>query len=743
MPKLTWVKKLPDPASFGKKKVRFAILPPAPSVLAVETNHSTGDIEVFFTDFVIRWQNNWYMKSRFRDDVLKKWEGKLASTTSYGEYIRRILVHNFERWSWANKLMKKYFNSIPKTLPKDYDFSSILEQIDKEGREFEAQDHHFRDIIAKSPAFGSDNPFLNQNPPEGGSFEKFYKQYEDFVAKLPKNQINIGPQQQGRGPKQSEKSTKTLDQIGKDTQKNDKMRKIAFLGGSSMLGGTAPYLYKSPFYIRDSVAMMRESFRVRQAQSLVQSSFSIAEFDAAEEMIPILTGLSGAPEIVGQPIFGAFISGASLLAHSEFSELHKTGGQKKSFSEKITQEELNRRIAQHLKKRRGLFWGAQKETGDAITLVETEKEREARVKSLEAYSRAVSSQTLHSLVETREAIVVRLLENLKTRPVSEQLTFYLYTKYERMNAVRNEFHPQYFAEFEKLPKIHQMLIYRDKICRIDDINIKIDTHGKKHYMIVAKPEDGGKTIYAKFDEMYLEKPGWWKRPTLGFRHSLADIARFPVIEFVATSAVALWVARFIQSVQNKLGWTVAGLEAGKKLKGKKYGKVSLSLPGSSRPDPVLLRQEGVRPPQVQLGTGPLGIIAPKAINAQQYQQAAWWSVFTAGYIGSRSANLYESFVSYVIEGPEPYELAYALDTALPLGSRSYVNAYTEDRITTTAVSESIRELANSTIKPFVDAYEGTKDRVKGFLQQGADTMKALFNGVIILVSLSILYKVVS
>ena len=97
----------------------------------------------------------------------------------------------------------------------------------------------------------------------------------------------------------------------------------------------------------------------------------------------------------------------------------------------------------------------------------------------------------------------------------------------------------------------------------------------------------------------------------------------------------------------------------------------------------------------------------------------------------------------MIEGPEPYELAYALDTALPLGSRSYVNAYTEDRITTTAVSESIRELANSTIKPFVDAYEGTKDRVKGFLQQGADTMKALFNGVIILVSLSILYKVVS
>ena len=96
--KVSIVKSLPNPASFGKKIMGISVLPPAPSVLVVERNAKSGEVHLYMTDFQIKFKGNAYLRNVFNEDTLNKWEGQMASTTTYKDFLRGVLDHNYRIW---------------------------------------------------------------------------------------------------------------------------------------------------------------------------------------------------------------------------------------------------------------------------------------------------------------------------------------------------------------------------------------------------------------------------------------------------------------------------------------------------------------------------------------------------------------------------------------------------------------------------------------------------------------------
>ena len=719
------VKTLPNPTGFGKKVMGVSILPPAPSVLVVETNDKSGEVHVYMTDFQIKFKENAYLRNVFNEDTLNKWEGHMASETTYKDFLRGVLDHNYRIWRFMKDELKEVQKRI-KPLPKNFDLQPYIDQIKKEEKEWDEADHTVLDLWSKNPIFGPGNVFLHQNEHlKNNTFRAF------------KNRMAIAV-----GEKRQRESTKTVDK--KVTfAKTEEERNKTLLAGGSLLGGTAPYLWKSPFYIRNSVEAAKQAFRIKTGRDLVSWGFGEAVGMSETEM-PVLAGLAGWKEITGQPVMGAFLSSESLMAQSQFSTLHRTGGSGAPLSGKITKEELERRIREQTEegKRRlqAGFYGPVYDPklkpktfmGDSEVPEETDEQELARLRKVEATSRAQTQLATASQMSAMRFLSgpgkysPEFLEGLGKRPAMEQLVFYLsLRKRKYRERHRGYFTQELFTEFMRQPKIGSHLRYREKNFEIMSIDIKSDVGGHRKYVASCKGgKNGAEEISVPTEEIIPMKTGWYIRRSVGFWENFADISRSVPAKIVAEGAIAFAGAAFLKWFKNAVG----------------YGKKDIIKTDTKRmhvnPPKGLTVEEVLKYPKdirVDIPTG--------TITDDQYTYASWITTTTSSYAAVRASDIYETFVAQCIDVAEPYPLANTIDTSLPVGARSYSNFYTDARLTQDSVSENIKRIAISAGERVGSVFEGTKEAFSTAISWGTDIVKNLFMGVVIVVGLGIVYKV--
>ena len=674
---------MPSRSSFGDKITRISVQPGV-EILGVEISKKTHEIEYYITDFELNFTGS-ALEGKFRPEVLQRWNGKLASTTDFGEYLTRLNRHNFVRWSWAHNELKKLDKHIPRTLPKGFDLQPYLDQVRKEREEYDNRDHTIRDLMLKSPAFGIGNYYLYQNPPS-----ETWKPSEKL-----KNIVK----QDIPGTKQ------TWDQeIGH--------KKINTLTGIGAVvgGGTAPYIWKSPFYIKNLVKLRQQEL---MGQAIQDAFFSDIAIDT---MAPAVVGLSGLPEIAGQPFWAALISFTSSLASSELSTQHRVGGSSKGLSEKITQEELDERIAEQTKRGRRLQHLSQGRLDlyrKQPNRPETTEEELARVEYLEAHTRATMGLGVSTAISStkRGRMFTELRRDTQFRPVQQQLALYLELLQHELEQVKGVFKPEYLNEFEKLPKIGSRLVYRWQKYVINSVDI-VPKGDKHHGYLVSATRPGMhglETIVIPLGDLEYRRVGLYTRQSLGMRESVADVLRVLPIRMAGNMAISLGLSRGAKYVKQLVG----------------YGSGA-----------VLKKvvHKGLIDEDFSYYTG--------TITDAQYASAAATTQQLVFFGMANAANAWNWFVD-CIDNPKPFPLAEVIDESLPRGMRSYRDLTTHELITNVPVTDALKKLAKASIEPFVAGYETVKSAASGLMKGMSGTVESIFYGVSFLAGAGILYKIVS
>ena len=708
------VKSLPNPASFGKQRLGISVLPPAPSVLVVEKNAKSGEVHVYMTDFQIKFKENAYLRNVFTEDTLNKWEGQMASKTTFKDFLLGTINHNYRHWRFGKDQLDELHKRI-RPLPKDFDLQPYIDQILAEEKAWDEADHTVLDLWAKNPLFSKSNVFLHQNAPLDNSYDAFFNRMAVAVTN-----------------KRLDQSTKTVSKKVPLAKTEDERNK-ALLAGGTLLGGTAPYLYKSPFFIKNSVIDLKASFRIKEAKDILSWGFSAETAQMAEYELPLLAGLSGWREITGQPVLGAFLSSESLMAHSAFSTMHRTGGQsQQSLSQKITKEELERNIRERLgKATRRLQYFQTTGFFPKPVVEETEAQELLRLRKIEAWSRAQTHLATKGTIDAIRFLSPRgydldFLKSMQTRPVTEQLVFYIsLQKRKKREQLEEYFEQEYFTEFLKLPKIGAKLRYRSKDFEIRSVDIRSNTGGHRKYWAHCVGGLGrSEEIIVPTEEMQPLKIGWYIRRSDGGWQNAADIARSPPATVVAETSIALLASVFLKWFKNFLGYAKGNIIK------TTTKRMNVNIPKGLAPEVLANFPKDVR---VDIPKGTITQVA--------YDWAAWGTTTLSAYGAVRSATIYESFVSSCIDTAEPYPLANVIDMSLPMGARSYSNFYTDALLTSDTVAQNIKRLAIAAGETVGDVFSGTRAALSTAISWGSDVVKNLFMGVVIVIGLGIVYKI--
>ena len=590
--------------------------------------------------------SNIFWRSKFKANIRAKWEGQLASKTSYGDYLEIVDEQRFKSLQFVLKEVRELVkNGMPSSVFTD-DYM-LPGQIGEDLKKLEIGD--FRD-----------------DP-------KLLKKYLEIMSVSPED-----------------KTKKPLSQ---------KIRTVLGTFASGVLGSSA-YLItgKGPGYIAESTAKR------------------IAQMRLAGLSTKGVQGLTGFAEVLGQPMLGAMLSYSTMESQGLMAEEHQYHTKGKGLSEKLTQEEVDRRIRE--------------QTSSGRRLKDVEQLDVVPKKKQDWLQTDMSDEDPHTFPQmtdderTTVAMMLRARQitfnwdtfALYQRSARDQLYYFLNHRAEvdKFHAIDDRLQKIY----EKTPAIKEMVIYdRDHNFLVESVEYNDDGE----LVVWLKGEIKGKwqrtPVLAK--KLIKTAVGIWVKDRVEYGEILADLIHtYSTPIAISLSAIGVGVSAYVgySPVSQETFSSIIDIVVRQLQDGRRVRFTNLAVDALQTGVTELVRQN-------------------EALRSRFYQIAMYTGELLAGY------SITKPMIGYGISCIDKPISVYrpVSEYALP-GNRTYVN--------------DIADAGVATEGGMIDTLKGIPEKLENLgtvlmnTAKGAyDTAKNLtynvFRGVIILAGLGLAYKIIT